>query len=208
MNELLPGIDQGTAPHDVERTAEAVAGGEAVADFDPFQLLGVYADLVDPRRLAREAPRALGELLKVAFGTSKLAPAPRDARFADAAWSENPVYRRLMQTYLAWTESVERVAAAENGDWREEARVRFATAFLTSTLAPTNLLLGNPAALKRAFDTGGASLAQGALNMLRDLRQNRGMPSQVDTRPFKVGENLAATPGAVVYRDEICEVIQ
>jgi polyhydroxyalkanoate synthase subunit PhaC len=208
VKELLQGIAEGAAAEDVERTSQAVAGGEPVADLDPFRLFGVYANLVDPRRLAREAPRATGELLKVALGVSKVAPPARDARFADPAWSENPVYRRVMQAYLVWAESVDRVAAAGDGDWREEARVRFATAALTGTLAPTNLLVGNPAALKRAFDTAGASLAHGARNLLHDLRHNNGMPSMVDTSPYKVGENLAATPGAVVYRDEICEVIQ
>jgi polyhydroxyalkanoate synthase subunit PhaC len=208
METLLQGIGEAGAPDDVERTAGAVAGGEVVGDMDLFRLSGVYANLLDPRRLARETPRAAGKLLKVALGVSKVAPPPRDARFSDPAWTENPFYRRLMQAYLVWGESVEHVAAAADGDWREEARVRFTTAAITSTLAPTNLLLGNPAALKRAFDTGGASLAHGARNMLHDLRHNNGMPAQVDTSSFKVGENVAATPGAVVYRDEICEVIQ
>ncbi len=208
MRELVGGIGEAAAPDDVERTAGAVAGGEPVGDFDPFRLMGVYADMVDPRRVAAEAPRVGIELLKVALGTSKVAPAPRDARFADPAWMDNPIYRRLMQTYLVWSDTVERVAAADDGDWREEARVRFATSFLTSTLAPTNLLLGNPAALKRAFDTAGASVVHGTRTMLHDLRTNRGMPAQVDTSRYKVGENLAATPGAVIYRDEICEIVQ
>jgi polyhydroxyalkanoate synthase subunit PhaC len=208
VEALLQGIGEASAPEDVERTAGAVAGGEAVGDMDLFRLSSVYANLVDPRRLAQETPRVAGELLKVALGVSKVAAPPRDARFADPAWTENPVYRRLMQAYFVWAESVEKLAAAEDGDWRDEARARFTTAAITSTLAPTNMLLGNPAALKRAFDTAGASVAHGARNMLHDLRHNNGMPSQVDTSPFKVGENLAATPGAVVYRDEICEVIQ
>jgi polyhydroxyalkanoate synthase subunit PhaC len=208
VREMLQGIDEASSPEDVERTSQAVAGGEAVGQLDPFRLLGVYANLADPRRLAREAPRTMAELLKVALGSSQVAPGARDARFADPAWTENPLYRRLMQAYLVWSDSVDRVAAAEDGDWRDEARARYATAFITSTLAPTNVLLGNPAALKRAFDTAGASLVQGTLNMLRDLRDNGGMPSMVDTGPFTVGENLAATPGAVVYRDEICEVIE
>ena len=74
--------------------------------------------------------------------------------------------------------------------------------------APTNLLLGNPAALKRAFDTGGASVVRGWVNALRDVRTNGGMPSQVDRRSFKVGENLAATPGAVIYREEMFELLE
>jgi polyhydroxyalkanoate synthase len=79
---------------------------------------------------------------------------------------------------------------------------------VTSTLAPTNTLPGNPAALKRAFDTGGASLARGARNLLDDVRAGRRTPRQVDARPFRLGENLGATPGSVVFRNEVVELIQ
>jgi polyhydroxyalkanoate synthase subunit PhaC len=83
-----------------------------------------------------------------------------------------------------------------------------AVALLTSAVAPTNTLAGNPAALKRTFETSGLNLLRGARNFVHDVRHNGGMPSQVNSRAFRVGENLAATPGAVVYRDDICEVIQ
>ena len=70
---------------------------------------------------------------------------------------------------------------------------------MLDALAPTNFLLTNPAALKRAFETGGASVVRGARNFLDDLLTNGGMPRQVDTRPFELGVNLAATPGKVVF---------
>ncbi|HEX3607112.1 MAG TPA: alpha/beta fold hydrolase, partial [Candidatus Dormibacteraeota bacterium] len=92
--------------------------------------------------------------------------------------------------------------------WRNAERARFAATLVTEALAPTNALAGNPAALKRAFETGGASLVRGARNAIRDLRHNRGMPSQVDRRPFSVGENVATSPGAVVFRSEVCELLQ
>ncbi|UQX13232.1 hypothetical protein M5I08_20030 [Candidatus Mycobacterium methanotrophicum] len=91
---------------------------------------------------------------------------------------------------------------------RERSRVRYATNMLTALTAPTDLLPGNPAAMKRAFETGGASLLRGARNFVGDLILNRGMPAQVDTSGFVVGENLAATPGAVVYREEMFELLQ
>ena len=75
-------------------------------------------------------------------------------------------------------------------------------------LAPTNFLPTNPAALKRAFETGGASVVAGAGNFVDDLLNNGGRPRQVDTRPFTIGENLAATPGQVVFRNELMELIQ
>jgi hypothetical protein len=67
-----------------------------------------------------------------------------------------------------------------------------AVSLLTSAVAPTNVLAGNPAALKRTFETGGLSLLRGTRNLVGDLRHNGGMPAQVDRRPFRVGENLAA----------------
>jgi polyhydroxyalkanoate synthase len=79
---------------------------------------------------------------------------------------------------------------------------------LADAFAPTNLLLGNPAALKRAFDTGGWSVLLGARNCLEDLRHNGGRPRQVDASPFRLGENMAATPSKVVFRNELIELLQ
>src|SRR5262249_4043939 len=87
-------------------------------------------------------------------------------------------------------------------------RARFAATLLTSTVSPTNFLLTNPAAMRRAFETGGSSIAHGLRNMADDIRNNRGMPSQVDKSALTVGEDLAVTPGAVVYRDERLELIR
>lgn len=89
-----------------------------------------------------------------------------------------------------------------------EAKARFAANFVVDTLAPTNTLAGNPTAIRKAFDTGGKSIARGLRNMIRDLRHNGGWPSQVDNSGFEVGVNMAATAGSVVYRSELIEVIQ
>jgi len=90
----------------------------------------------------------------------------------------------------------------------DQTRARFVTDMLVDALAPTNTLLGNPTAMKRLFETGGASLFKGLQNAYDDLRNNGGMPSQVDGRPFKVGVNLANSKGAVVFKNEMLEVIQ
>jgi polyhydroxyalkanoate synthase len=113
-----------------------------------------------------------------------------------------------MQLYLAWSETMEQIVDSADLEWRDAERARFFTSILTSAVAPTNTLPGNPAALKRAFETGGLSVARGMRNFARDVRHNGGMPTQVDLRKFKLGEDLAATPGAVIYRDEIFETIQ
>ena len=75
-------------------------------------------------------------------------------------------------------------------------------------MAPTNAFMTNPAALKRMFDTGGVSVARGMAHMADDMLHNHGMPSMVDRKPFKVGETIAATPGVVIYRSEVFELIQ
>jgi polyhydroxyalkanoate synthase len=167
------------------------------------------AELAEPRALAAESLRVANELLQVAMGKAVVELEP-DRRFSDPAWSENPFYNRWGQAYLVWAAAVERLASTSRlqADWRRESRTRSAAAKLVDAAAPTNMLAGNPAALKRAFDTGGVSVVRGSRNALRDLWSNGGMPSQVDQRPFRVGENLAATPGAVVYRDDMFELLE
>src|SRR5262245_41432724 len=153
-------------------------------------LHSAFWDLIEPRALAGESVRLAGGLARVATGTSHVAPAPRDKRFSDPAWAENPLYKRWAQAYLVWSQSMQRLASrpALREDWKREARARAAADRLIGAAAPSNLLLGNPAALKRALDTGGISLVRGARNAARDLVRHRGMPEQVDTAPFKVGE--------------------
>jgi polyhydroxyalkanoate synthase len=85
---------------------------------------------------------------------------------------------------------------------------RFVVSLFVDAMAPTNSLGGNPAALKRLVDTGGASLARGLENFVSDLAANGGLPTQVDRRGFEVGKNLATTVGAVVYRSPVMELIQ
>ena len=129
-------------------------------------------------------------------------------RFADPAWSSHPVYRRLGQAYLVVERAISDAVEDADVDWQTRERARFAAGILASALAPTNTLAGNPTALKHAFDTGGMSLVRGGRNLLGDLKHNRGMPRQVDSSPFRVGENVGATPGQVVFRNEVLEIIQ
>jgi polyhydroxyalkanoate synthase len=136
-------------------------------------------------------------------------PVPEgDKRFADRAWTDNPAFFALRQVYLAGTRLADDLLAAGAGDAVDDAKAALASRFLLDALAPTNFLLTNPAALKRAFETGGASLVAGAGHFVDDLLNNRGRPRQVDTRPFRIGHNLAATPGTVVFRNDLMELIQ
>jgi polyhydroxyalkanoate synthase len=192
-----------------EQVIDAVESGE------PVGRVGVGAaaqSLASAARRSRGIGRrgaALGlESAKVIAGRSQVAPEKGDWRFKDETWQENPAYRRLMQLYLASAAAIMDIVEDADVDWRNAQRARFAAEVLTTALSPTNSLLGNPAALKRGFESGGQSLARGARNLVKDIRTNRGMPSTVDRGALTVGTDLAATPGAVVYRDEVCEVLQ
>jgi polyhydroxyalkanoate synthase subunit PhaC len=199
-------------PDDENEAAASVEGAEPVGIPSPRGMArGLLAALAQPRPLARETAKLGRDTLRILRGTDGFEPAPKDKRFADPAWRTNPVYRRLAQEYLAVTGSLTRlVEEFETGgaDWREVEQVRFVVNALTSALAPTNTLPGNPAALKRAFDTGGASVLRGVGNMLTDLRRNGGLPAQVDRSAFTVGTDLGVTPGAVVHRGPVAEVLQ
>ncbi len=135
-------------------------------------------------------------------------PVSADRRFADPAWSGNPAFFALRQVYLAAGQLVANLLAAGQGDRVVDAKAELAAGFMLDALAPTNFLLTNPAALKRAFDTGGGSVLAGARNFTADVLGNGGRPRQVDTRPFKLGVNMAATPGKVVFANELMELIQ
>ena len=137
-----------------------------------------------------------------------VSPAAGDKRFADPAYADNPLYFLLAQEYLLSGQLVTELLDAAALESVQDTKARFAATFIHDALAPTNTLLGNPAALREAFDTGGKSVVRGAKNMLDDLLHNGGWPSQVDSSGFEVGVNMAATPGAVVYRSDLIELIQ
>jgi len=166
------------------------------------------AALTSPRKSAATLRRMGAAVVQAARGRSTLEPAAGDRRFEDPAWRENVVYRRLLQGYLALTFEGQRWVSDLNLPPRDEARAKMVLGILADTLAPTNTLLGNPAALKRTLDTAGRNLKTGARAFLSDWRRNGFLPASVDASGFKVGGNLATTPGAVVYRDPTLELIQ
>jgi polyhydroxyalkanoate synthase len=163
--------------------------------------------LNNPAVALRQSMALFAEFGRIATGASALAPDTKDRRFADPAWTANPAYRALAQTYLAWGKALYQFIDEAKIDGRNAERARFLVSLLLDALSPSNSLAGNPAALKKLVETGGASLLHGFENFLRDVVRNSGMPAQVDTRSFMVGENLATTPGAVVLRTEVMEVI-
>ena len=200
------------------------SGGRA----EPFDVLLAAAALGTPRRffpgvagaqlawglarrpgtVARRGWALAAELGRIAAGTSTMEPSPRDRRFADPAWAGNPLLHRLAQAYLAGSESAEILLEDAELDWASAQRMGFITENLVEAVAPSNFPLTNPQALKAAIDTGGRSFVRGAVNFLSDMSAPPRIPSMVDSTPYRLGENIAATPGAVVLRTEMFELLQ
>ncbi len=155
--------------------------------------------------MAGAAARAVG-----ATPPAALAPAAKDRRFTDSDWERNPWFFAQRQAYLAWARYVREVAGTDTAEApsADQEKLSFALGVVIDALAPTNFLVSNPTALRKAWRTGGQSVLKGQLNLLRDLKSNGGMPSQVDRAGFEVGRNLAATPGKVVFQNDLMELIQ
>jgi len=161
-----------------------------------------------PLAMMQLAPSTWAEMLRIAVGKSHVEPDKRDRRFVDQAWQQNPALRATMQAYLYTGAEVDDVVDSLGLDGMAAERMRFALELVREAMAPTNNFWTNPAAVKRCYDTGGLSVWRGAVNMYRDMVHNHGMPSMVDRRPFKLGESIAISPGAVIYRNEVFELIQ
>jgi polyhydroxyalkanoate synthase len=158
-----------------------------------------------PDRAARRAGRLGAELVRVASGRSEARPAKRDRRFADPAWESSWLFRRVLQTYLAMGEAVDGLISDADLEWRHERQARFAAGNVVDALAPSNFPWSNPSVIKESLDQGGLNLVRGARRFVRDFPR---LPSTVDTTKFSVGENLALTPGSIVLRSEVFELIQ
>jgi polyhydroxyalkanoate synthase subunit PhaC len=161
-----------------------------------------------PRTLAVRGTDLLREYAHIATGQSALAPAKSDRRFADPAWTGNPFLRRLVQTYLATARTAENLVTDADLPWRDDERMRFVVTNLIDALAPSNNPVISPVAWKAAIDTGGVSAMRGATNLVTDLASSPRVPSMVETSAFEVGRTLAVTPGAVVKRAPMYELIQ
>jgi poly[(R)-3-hydroxyalkanoate] polymerase subunit PhaC len=201
---------------------EDVGYGLHLGAIDPASLgesLGVAAFQVarDPVR----ATRTMGELvaeqagvglrllrrLTGADGESPVEPDAADRRFSDRAWHDNPFLRTAMESYLVGRRWAERVLEETPLDDDRKRKARFAFSLWADALAPTNVPWLNPTVVKEAIDTGGLSTARGLATFLDDALRHGGLPRQVDRSSFELGRDLAATPGRVVFRNELFELI-
>jgi polyhydroxyalkanoate synthase len=196
-----------------ERTLVTAMTVNPLAAMDRSQILAALGRvaaraIAHPEPLLRRTWGLWRELGAIVAGTDEREPDAADRHFAAASFRVHPLYRRLMQSHLAWREAVLGLVEDLDLDDKSRARGLFALRLFTEALAPTNTLLGNPQALERAVSTRGKSVWNGVKQMARDWLHNGGMPAQVDGRAFRVGENLAVTPGQVVFRSPVLELIQ
>jgi len=161
-----------------------------------------------PGFLGRQAALLGTELGRIAAGRSEMAADPRDRRFGDPAWTENPFLRRSVQAYLAAADSAQAVLDSAELGWRDDTRLRFLLTNLIAAAAPSNNPLLSPVGWKALIDSGGENVVRGLRAFASDLASPPRVPSMLPPGAFEVGRDLAVTPGGVVYSCEQFELIQ
>ena len=148
-----------------------------------------------------------------AKGTLEAPPdrTPSDRRFANPLWEQHPYFNFVKQQYMMNAEALaQAVEDVEDMEPREKQRLQYFSRQIIDMMSPTNFLATNPDALQRAVDTEGESLIQGLENLISDLEANKGemIVRLADESAFELGENIATTPGKVVFRNRMFELIQ
>src|SRR6478752_2649206 len=161
-----------------------------------------------PHRVVRRGAGLLAELAKVGVGRSELAPAEKDRRFTEEAWARNPLFRRTLQSYLALGEAARGLVSDAELEWGDDQRMSFIVDNVVEASAPSNNPFLNPKVLKRTLDTGGGNLLEGSRRLVRDFATPPRVPSMVEPDAFEVGVDVAVTPGSVVLRTDMFELIQ
>jgi poly[(R)-3-hydroxyalkanoate] polymerase subunit PhaC len=213
------------SPWDVaDQAVGAIApeGGEFgqadVADFGRALAGALRSSITSPAASLGATMRLMTRLIPVPavavsrwFGAELPPPVelnPKDRRFADPAWADNPFFYALRLSYEIAGRFGYDLVDGTGADSLTKEKANVAVGLLHDTLAPTNFHLTNPAVIKRALDTGGRSVIDGARNFVDDVVHNGGKPRQVDASSFVLGKNLAATPAKVVYRNDLMELLQ
>jgi polyhydroxyalkanoate synthase subunit PhaC len=203
----IDGADELAAPLDLLLTSSAVGVAERMMPNVSWSRFALNLAR-QPRKVASRAADLGRELVAIAKGRSEMTPARGDKRFADPAWAGNPLLKRTMQAYLATNKTVNELFSDAKLDWRDAERIRFVLDVLTEGLSPTNNPLLNPLGYKALIDTGGLSAARGLRHFVGDMLSAPRVPSMVEPDAFTLGETVAVTPGAVVFRSEVFELIQ
>jgi len=142
---------------------------------------------------------------------SVIEPTPEDRRFGDEMWNENDVFNFIKQSYLLSANAItSTVHDVEGMDPQTARKVNFHTRQFVNALSPSNFIATNPQVIRETFESGGENLVNGIENMLDDLQDHKGQfrITMSEKASFKLGENIATTPGKVIYRNELLELIQ
>jgi polyhydroxyalkanoate synthase len=201
------GAEELAAPLDLLLTSSAVGVAERMLPNVAWSRFAINLAR-RPRTVASRAAALGRELAVIAEGRSELAPSKGDKRFIDPAWHGNPLLRRTMQAYLAANSTVEELFSDADLNWRDAERIRFVLDVLVEGLSPSNNPVLNPLGWKALIDTGGLSALRGLRHFLGDMRSTPRVPSMVEPDAFTLGEDIAVTPGSVVFRSEVFELIQ
>ena len=201
------GADEIALPLDLLLTTSAIGMASRMVPDSSWSRFGW--NLARRPGVVGQRVRSLGrELASITWGTSDRIPAKADKRFSDPAWQGNPFMKRSMQAYLAANDTVAKLFGEADLDWRDAERMRFVLDVAMEGIAPSNNPVISPLGWKAIIDTGGLSVVRGVRRFLKDMSAPPRVPAMVEPDAFTVGETLAVTPGAVVYRSEVFELIQ
>jgi poly[(R)-3-hydroxyalkanoate] polymerase subunit PhaC len=201
-------------------------GGGSVAPADPLSLGRTFLEMTarmmaDPAKLMQAQMNLWQDYLKLWQSTTRrmlgqetepvIEPNKDDRRFKHEAWSENQVFDFIKQSYLLtarWMQST--VRGVEGLEDKTAKKVDFYTRQFVDAMAPSNFILTNPEVLRATLESGGENLVKGLENLLKDLERGKGRLSisMTDIEAFKVGENIAVTPGQVIYQNDLMQLVQ
>ena len=199
---------------------EELKYGIDITGLDPASLSdavrAVIADAMnDPMRMTTwmtgfalaEQNVGLNMLRRLSGQSPESNPYPGDKRFADPEWAQNPILAGVVEDYRARTDAAMQLVDSARLPEATRRKARFAMQLMCDAFSPSNVPWLNPGVVKEATESGGQSLVRGLQNFLDDVTNNGGYPRQVDRSGFELGRNIAATPGRVVMRNELIELI-
>ncbi len=193
LDLLLTEAALGTAYHFRPRTATLRMAAKLAAN---------------PAAVAKRTRDLAAELTRIAAGKSSVEPHGRDRRFSAEEWQQNPLLRRVLQSYLAAGKTAEDLLADADLSYDDHEKADFLIRNINEALAPSNNPLLNPDAIRTAKQTKGKSALTGAKAFAQDMQRAPRLPEMVSDEGFVIGENIAASPGAVIFRTEMFELIQ
>ena len=197
-------MSPGATPADPTRALESAAAAGWALWSDPQRMFEVQAEALRlwGELIENTTRRALGEEI-----APLAAPAKGDRRFKDADW-DAPGFDFIKQAYLLMADRLEKLVDTAAIGAEDKVRASFLARQFIAAASPANFPHTNPVVVKRTLETGGVNLVTGAANLLSDAAEGQGIVRRRATEDFEVGRTLAATPGAVVYQNELMQLIQ